>query len=161
MILPGTTDLAELAGHLNDYSEPVDPTTDLPAEASNKTRANVAAMTRLTPRIYLQWSNDGTNGTVVFFDSVVGNDATNWPTFLKTAPGAWRLTFPASAIDLLNQSQDWNFRYGEGDLVASTPGKVQVVRFAPNIVDVYLWALTVAPAAADDLAGETIAVRIF
>ncbi|MRG98202.1 hypothetical protein [Polyangium spumosum] len=162
MTLPAIDDLSTFGGILSDYTEVVDPTTDLPALASNQVRADVAAMTRLCPRAFVIWTNDGSDGTVVTFDSVVGSSSsyypTYYPTITKQATGHWRLTFTASVTDFLGETQFWNFRYGEGCMLSSTFGTAQVVKVAPNIVDAYLFD---AAGAASDFAGSNILTRVY
>ncbi|MDI3282106.1 hypothetical protein [Polyangium sp. 15x6] len=158
MTLPAIDDLSTFGGVLQDYTEVVDPTTDLPALASNQVRADVAAMTRICARAVVIWTNDGTDGTVVTFDSVVGNSSSYYPTFSKQATGHWRMTFSASVTDFLAQTQYWNFRYGTGCMLSSTFGTVQVVKVAPNIVDAYLFD---AAGAASDFAGSNILTRVY
>jgi len=144
--LPSSLSYAELAGPINDYSDVVDPTTDLPAEVSNIERAAVAAMSRMVPRLYVEWSNDGTVGTVLDFDSVVGNSDAYKPTFTKVGTGIWRLTFSAYVTDLMGNSQAWNFRHATSEARSSSPLHLQSIRAAANIIDVYIWSLPTANA---------------
>lgn len=152
---------ADYGGIKADYTQAVDPTTDLPAEASNQFRASVAGMTNLSKRIFIIYTNDGSSAAVINdFDTVVGNESFNYPTFSKIADGHWRLTFQALCLDLLGNTQFWNFRYATGDVFsAATPCKIQCQISAPNIVEVYSWPLTsLVP---DDLAGIATLVEIY
>ena len=158
-MLPDSISYEQLAGSLNDYSDVVDPTTDLPSIASNTTRAGVAAMSRLIERAYVVWTNDGTDATIVDFDSVVGNAPENRPTFTKQGTGHWRLTFPAFVNDLLGDQRAWNFRYGDGSAQHNEPIHVQVKKIAPNVVDVYMWLLPAATA--NDVGGVQIMTRVY
>lgn len=159
-ILPSSLSYEELAGSINDYSEVVDPTTDLPADASNMTRAAIAAMSRMCPRVYLEWTNDGTDALISDFDSVVGNAQSNQPTIAKQATGQWRFTFSAFVTDFLGNSQPWNFRHAEAcALDGLVTLHIQTFRVAPNIIDVYIWQLP--GAIADDGAGTNILLRVY
>ena len=159
-ILPSALSYEEIAGTLNDYTEVVDPTTDLPANADNKTRASVAAMSRMSPRVYLEWTNDGTNATISQFDSVVGNAALSQPTITKQATGQWRLEFAAYVTDFMGESQPWNFKNADASALDTfVILHIQTFRVAPNIIDVYIWQLP--GAIADDAGGMNILTRIY
>lgn len=158
-MLPDSISYEQLAGSLNDYSDVVDPTTDLPSIASNTTRAGVAAMSRMSERVFVMWTNDGTDATIVDFDSVVGNAVEYRPTITKQGTGHWRFSFSAFVTDLLGDQRAWNFRYGNGNVFHNEPIHVQVKKVAPNIVDVYMWALP--SATANDVGGVQIAVWVY
>jgi len=109
-----------------DYTQPVDPTTDLPADASNNYRASVAGMTNMSKRIFVIYTNDGSDAVINDFDTVIGNSSSNYPTISKIGDGHWRLAFPATCTDLLGAEQFWNFRYAKGQAFSSaTPCVVQ------------------------------------
>lgn len=159
-IPPSILSYEELAGEINDYSAVVDPTTDLPANASNMTRAALAAMSRITPKIYLEWTNDGTDALITQFDSVVGNADINRPTITKTGTGQWRLTFSAFVTDFMGVSQPWNFRNAEASALDSLVIlHLQTFLVAPNVIDVFIWELP--GAIATDAAGTNLLVRIY
>lgn len=158
-MLPDSISYEQLAGPLNDYSDVVDPTTDLPAIASNTTRAGVAAMSRMSERLFVVWTNDGTTATIVDFDSVVGNAAEYRPTITKQNTGHWRLTFSAFVNDLLGEQRAWNFRYGDGSALHTSPLHVQCKKIAPNIMDVYIWAIP--SGTANDGASAEIMTRVY
>lgn len=159
-IPPSALSYEELAGEINDYTTVVDPTTDLPAGASNKERAAVAAMSRMTPQLYVEWTNDGTNGIVTQFDSVVGNSDAYKPTITREALGQWRFTFSAFVNDLMGLSQPWNFKNAEAcALDGLVPLHLQCFRVAPNIIDVFIRALP--GAIASDGVGTNMLVRIY
>ena len=158
-MLPNSISYEQLAGPLNDYSEVVDPTTDLPAVASNTQRAAVAAMSRMSERIFVVWTNNGTDATIVDFDSVVGNAVEYRPTITKQGTGHWRMTFPAFVTDMLGDQRAWNFRHGDGCALHNEPIHVQVKKVAPNIVDVYMWILPAATA--NDVGGVQIMTRVY
>jgi len=159
MALPDIDSFASLAGKLNDYSDVVDPTVDLPADAGNTTRANVAGMTRMLERVFVIWSNDGTDGTVAVFDSVIGNDAALYPVITKIGTGHWRMTWTPGVIDMLGRETAWSFRHALGEALHSEPIKVQCVKTQPNAIDVYMWVLPAATA--NDVAGVSLLVRVY
>lgn len=158
MPLPDSDDYALLAGNLNDYTPVVDPTTDLPDVASNTTRADVAGMSRLIDRAFVKWTNNGTTATIVNFDSVVGNDVSLRPVITKLGTGHWRFTWAPSLTNLLGQEAFWSFRDGHGAAAHNEPIHVQVKRIAPNIMDVYMWALPAATA--NDVGGVELTLWV-
>lgn len=161
MPLPNIDDFATLAGPLVNYTDVVDPTTDLPDYASNTARANNAAMTRMLERIAIEWTNDGVAGTVASFNSVIGNSSLYYPSFVRDNIGIWRLIWSPTVVDVLGEEAFWAFRYAEGCITSgSVPGKVQCEVIAPNIVRVRMWSQAVAPPASSDLAGTKILVKV-
>lgn len=158
MALPDKDDFASLAGKLNDYTTVVDPTTDLPSNASNTTRADVSGMTRIIDRVYVKWTNDGTDATVLDFDSVVGNAASLRPTITKIGTGHWRFTWAPSLTNLLGEEVFWNFREGRGHAAHNEPIHVQAKRYSPNVIDVYMWNLPAATA--NDVGGVELTLWV-
>ena len=156
--LPTASTYESLGGQIIDYDEIVDPTTDLPASADCETRANVAAMSRMTKRVWFTWTNNGSVGTIVLFDSVVGNSAGNYPTINKQNTGHWRFTFPALVVDLLGNETAWSFKTASGQVLHNEPIHVQCKVIAPNTIDVYMW--TLPSAAANDVGGVSINVEV-
>lgn len=157
-VLPDSSTYESLGGTIVDYDEVVDPNTDLPAAADCESRANVASMTRTAKRVWFTWTNDGSVGTIVTFDSVVGNSATNYPTINKQATGQWRFTFPATAVNALGETAAWSFKHGNGSAQHNEPIHVQVKVITPNEFDVYMWALPAATA--NDVGGVTLCVEV-
>lgn len=159
-VLPGTASFEELAGALNNYAEVVDPTTDLPALADNIARANVAALSRLAPRIVFVYTTSGSTGTVTpgSFDSVVGVGAVNYPIFAKVADGQWRLVFPVDCTDSLGETQAWAFKRARATVESGAPAFSRGVKVDPNTIDIFTWT---AAGVADDLAGESIRVEVY
>lgn len=117
-VLPDASTYESLGGAIVDYDAIVDPTTDLPASADCEARANVAAMTRTVGRVWFNWSNDGTDGSIVSFDSVIGNSAVNYPTIAKITTGQWHFTFPANAVDVTGVTRAWSFKTRKGQRTA-------------------------------------------
>lgn len=157
-LLPNASTYESLGGTIVDYSEIVDPTTDLPAVADCETRANVAAMTRMTKRVWFTWTNNGSVGTLVSFDSVVGNSATNYPTINKQATGRWRFTFPAAIVDAFGNAGAWTFKLANGSAQHNEPIHVQGTVVTPNEIDIYMWNLPAATA--NDVAGVLLSVEV-
>jgi hypothetical protein len=159
-ILPGTASFEELGGSLTNYTEVVDPTTDLPDVASNQARAIVAGLSRLAPRVFLEFTNDGITGTLTpgTFNSVVGNGATNYPGVLRVSEGWYRFVFPATCIDFLGSTQSWNFKRAKCQILTGAPGLTRGVKVEPNVVDIFLYNLSGIEA---DFAGERIEVEVY
>ncbi len=157
-VLPDASTYESLGDTIVDYDNIVDPTTDLPAIADCESRANVASMTRTVGRVWFTWTNDGSVGTIVTFDSVVGNSAANYPTINKVDTGQWRFTFPATAVDALGTSRAWSFKYGKGSAQHNEPIHVQCKVVTPNVIDVYMWALPAATA--NDVGGVALCVEV-
>lgn len=161
MPLPDKDDFPSLAGKLNDYTEVVDPTTDLPSLASNITRANVAGMTRTVDRVYVKWTVpelDNTSANVLDFDSVVGNESSLRPTITKVTIGQWRFTWTPSLTNLMGDEAFWNFREGHAHASHSSPIHLQAKRVSPNVIDVYMWSLP--SASATDAVGATLTLWV-
>lgn len=156
MPLPGIDSMDDLGGVLQDYTAPVDPTTDLPAAASNAAKASVVGLTYLSPRARVEFVTDGTDATVSRCLTCAGPITC---TVAKASPGWWQVVFPATCTDLIGETQYWNFRWAKGAVVGPTgPYHVQCDIQSPIIVNVYMWDDTGNP---DDLAGETIGVDIY
>lgn len=151
---------ATYGGIKQDYTQPVDPATDLPAEAMNHVRASAAGMTRVCKKIFVIWENDGTDAIINDFDSVIGNGSENYPVISKVGSGQWQFTFPATCTDFLGSEQFWNFRYATGDaFLFAFPVKVQTIISAPNQVQVYLFDLN--SLSLDDLPGISLLLEIY
>lgn len=157
-LLPASSTYDSLGGTIADYSEIVDPTTDLPAVADNETRANVASMTRTANRAWFTWTNDGSVGTIVSFDSVVGNSAGNYPTINKQATGHWKFTFPASVVDAFGNAGAWSFKTANGSAQHNEPIHVQGKVVTPNEIDIYMW--TIPAGTANDVGGVLLSVEV-
>lgn len=157
-ILPASSTFDSLGGTIADYSEIVDPTTDLPSSADNESRANVAAMSRTVGRVWFDWTNDGSIATIAAFDSVVGNSSTNHPVYAKQDTGHWRFTFPASVTDTMGNSQAWNFKSAKGSASHNEPIHVQCKVVTPNVIDVFMWLLPAATA--NDVSAVSIHIEV-
>lgn len=158
MTLPAIDDISTYGGIINNYTEVVDPTTDLSADASNAYRASVAGMTRVSKRLFVIWTNDGSDGTIVTFDSVVGNSNVYHPIISKNGTGHWRLTFPPSVYDMLGNQQYWAFRYAKGTTLSSSLAIVKCVKLSVNVIDVYLYNNT---GSLNDLIGQEILIEVY
>jgi len=156
MALPSIDSFDALGGAIIDYSEVLDSTTDLPAAASNAARADVAGMSILSPRARVHFTNDGTDATLLLGLSVVGPVT---PAITKAGTAYWQITFPATCVDFLGETQYWNFRWAKGETMSgNAPYSVRCVISSPTVVDVFLWDQT---GAASELVGEPIGVDIY
>lgn len=128
MSLPNSNSYDNLGGTINDYASVVDPTTDLPASASNETRSDVAAMTRTAIRgwVYFLVSAGDIVPDSVVYDSVFGNSNTYKPTVAYNNTGDYTVTFPSSIVDSLGETQTVNLQvsfanfYGAGIFASSS-----------------------------------------
>lgn len=113
-MLPEVQSYDGLGGDINDYAPVVDPTTDLPAEASNETRADVAAMTRTIGRAFVSFDN---GGEVSLHDAVWGNSDAVKPVVAVLSTGRYQITWPSSVTDARGVSRPVNLRIGVPSLV--------------------------------------------
>jgi len=134
-MLPQSQSYDGLGGDISDYAPVVDPTTDLPAEASNETRADVAQMTRMIGRAFVQFDN---GGEVNQHDAVWGNADGVKPVVDYVSAGRYQVTWPSSVVDARGVTRTINLRVGLPSV--ETFGYIPAVtRTAPNVflVEVY------------------------
>lgn len=117
MTLPGKDSLETYGGALQNYSDPVDPTTDEDAAWRNKYAANVAMMTHTLTRGARSFL--GTTGgatqiadptTGFAHDNVWGDGAAVKLTGSYVSTGTYFFTAPTAVNDELGASHDLNFR---------------------------------------------------
>jgi hypothetical protein len=107
MTLPNSDDFDSLGGEIQDYAPVEDPTTDLPAEASNSLRASAAAMSntcfRVSMSIYMDTAGDM---SLYSIDAVWDTDATPDPVITAPVTGIWQIDFTTPVTDLRGNLQD-------------------------------------------------------
>ena len=128
-MLPEVQSYDGLGGDINDYAPVVDPTTDLPAEASNETRVDVAAMTRMIGRAFVSFDS---GGEVSLHDAVWGNSVAVKPVVDVLSAGRYQITWPSSITDARGASRPVNLRIGVPSLVDSAYVPT-AQRTAPNV----------------------------
>ena len=115
MSLPDKNDYSVLGGELADYSAVADPTTDLPAEASNEMRADVAAMTRTAIRAWCGFTIDGYAAPSISntdYDAVYGNAMDYKPVVTRNSTGNYTIDFPTTVTDARGITHDLNLQCG-------------------------------------------------
>lgn len=156
MTLPDIDSLSTLGGvKVNSYSV-VDPTTDLDADEDNKARCDVAMMSRLAPRLWVQFTAAATTGAIVLqaWDAAWKAQTTTAPVIVREALGEFSITMPSTVLDELGVSHTLNLRAGwtnNGGLIGGDTW-ARVRKYAPDELRVYI---TDAAAAADDGVGTT------
>ena len=157
-MLPDKQSYAGLAGELSDYAPVVDPTTDLPAEASNEDRADVAAMTRTITRAWAAVEITAGAPVVVEHDAVWGNDNAVKPTPTNTGVGEYILTWPATVTDARGVVRSLNLQRAAAS--SETEGwSVSAAKASPNTAAFKTY--DIAGTALADPASAVILVQVF
>jgi hypothetical protein len=159
--LPGTADLAELGGILQNLEDVSDPTTDLDAGADNKNRANTAALTHTATRAICSFVGHGTTPTFpngFVHESVWGATLAVRPALSKSGTGVYLLTYLTSVSDELGEQHTLNFRRAKGWAEGSVAYHVQAEIASANVVRVRVFDMAGNPA---DAVGVTINVEVF
>lgn len=136
-MLPEVQSYDGLGGDIIDYAAVVDPETDLPAEASNETRADVAAMTRMIGRAFVSFDN---GGEVSIHDAVWGNSDAVKPVVAVLSAGRYTITWPSSVTDARATSHPVNLRVGLPSLV-DVAYIATAERTAPNVFLVQVYGI--------------------
>lgn len=143
MSLPNKNDYDTLGGEKDNYEEVTDPSTDLSAEASNETRADVAAMTRTAIRAWVGFTVNGTDVEVsnTDFDAVYGNAIAYKPTGVRNGVGDYTFTFPEEIEDARGNTISLNLQCGFGN--CEEPGfVVNIVKLTANTFRVYNYSIS-------------------
>jgi hypothetical protein len=169
MGLPGRDNLSSYGGRMQNYSDPVDPTTDEDAEWRNKYAANVAAMTHTIPRAVRSFLGSTAGATAIadpstgfIHDAVWGDSSIVKPSATYIATGMYDVIWPATVTDELDVTHTLTIRRAHAS--AETDGvwrdaKAKVT--AANKVRVFTYQATGAAPNLDQLAGEVITVWIY
>ena len=112
MTLPDSDALATyiLADQVVNFSEPVDPNTDVDASGFNEAMASLAAMTRVSVRGFVVLTPGDGSATLTDHDAVWGNSYLVAPTVEYTNTGRYTITFPATVTDALGEEHAVNIR---------------------------------------------------
>jgi len=137
MPLPDIDSLDTYGGIKINYSEVEDPDTDLSADASNKSRVSIAAMTNTACRAIITFTHNGTTATVTNVIASYVHSAPYTPTIAKLSTGQWGITMPASVVDELGETHFINIRKAHGNASTGLFCHIQCVRFSVNQVIVY------------------------
>jgi len=143
MTLPASDSYDTYGGELVDYSAVEDPTTDLPASASNQARASSAALTNTAFRAIMVFYIDASNNPVIkYFNSVWDNDLSDAPTISYVAAGTYDIEFPATVVDLRGQTQNLNLlgAWANPDVVNGNGYLTTVNKTGANTFRVYNWS---------------------
>jgi hypothetical protein len=167
-MLPNAASLNNYGGALNDYSAPVDSTTDRSATGVNPALGDVAQMTHTCPRLWARLTLKASGATPVLVahdemwnNTVPGNPA---PTPARTSAGIFTLTYPSTTQDeipanapgysgpiALNLRAAW-----ANDRGGAVWGEAKAVITAPNVVTIYYWIFAGAPANTDPAADTDV-----
>jgi hypothetical protein len=165
MPLPVSSDISTYGAPYTDAIPAQDPTSELAASPANQMFADVAAMTRTSPRLILQFTGSATapalSATTTWatgWDSLWGNASGYNPTLTRNSTGNITLQIPSSITDSLGNTQLPNLRTGKGCVCGSTAGSVQVLVTSASTATVYLFNAAGSP---NDLAGTLCLVELF
>jgi hypothetical protein len=151
-------DLSSYGGPYVDAHAVKDPTSQMAASYGNRIMEDLAQMTRVYSKIWLQFPTvaSGTT-TVTAHVSAWGTGAGFHPTTIeRTGVGEYDITYPASFDDGLSVTETVSFTFAEGCVASTTVyGRVQAVA-ASNVITVVVLDDTDSPV--DLTAGTVIQV---
>lgn len=153
MGLPNTTSLASYGGAKNDFSAPIDSSTDRSATGVNPAYNDIAAMTHTAFRVWahLTLYSNGAAPTIVARDEMWNNGLNNGPVVARVAAGQFSLTYPTTVLDEIPPTspgysgpQAVNLLGGIGQARCGVPtssdwADVKVFPTAPNVLMAYFW----------------------
>lgn len=155
-ILPSASDFSTFGGLKQDYTEIVDPLTDRSAEEINAAFATLSSATRTSLRCYCQFTGSASTPTIDIHNAVWGNSISVIPILSRTGTGAFTVSFPASVVDSLGQTQSVNLIMGWGNVESSSDQRVNVVKVNSTLFNLFCFEAGVA----SDLVGSQISVFI-
>lgn len=92
--------LATYGGGLQDYSPPIDPTTDRGATGANQAYAAIAGLTHCGPHTMARITWNGTSApSLVSHDEAWNNGSNVAPVPARTGVGLGTLTYPTNLVD--------------------------------------------------------------
>lgn len=153
MSLPSTDSFDQLGGKKINYSQIVDPNTDVDGAQFSQMTFDVAAMTATATRCWVKFTGHATTPILVAHNSVWGNTAPVTPIIARTGTGTYTITFPVTVNDGLGQptsSIGVNLRapwLSVDSLLFANSARVTVT--SPNVLTVQAFA----SGTAGDLAG--------
>lgn len=133
MPVPAIDTFDDLGGALSNLAGmPVEnPLTDVDADADNRARCNVAAMTHTTTHAWVAWTGATWTGSPASVtpddhEAVWGSSVSVRPTVSQTAEGVWLVTWPTTITDELGTTHTVNIRrcrawFISGSLVWAQP----------------------------------------
>lgn len=152
-MLPNTASINNYGGPKNDYSAPIDPSTDRSATGVNPAYGDLAAMTHTAFRVWahLTLYSSGAAPTVVAHDETWNNGNNVALVAARVSPGIFTMTYPSTVVDEIPSGspgytgpQSTNLLGGVGNVrsVVATPtewGDLKVSATAPNVMTLYFW----------------------
>ncbi len=156
MTLPDSDDFDSLGGEIFNHSDVENPTTDLDASFNNITRANVAGMSRVVVRSYVEL--DGYTESAADHNAVYGNGFSVAPIVSHMGTGEYLITFPETIVDALGVERALNIKQAWADpYFASTRlFFARVVRESPH--ELTVWIVTSSNTRTDMLEDESVLV---
>jgi len=162
--LPDIDTLSTLGGQLVNADPVMDATTDLDADADNKSRADVAMMTRTGIRAMRRFTGHGTTPTDpasgFVHEAMWGSISGVKPTVVRSGAGIWLLTWTATQADELGESHSLNFRAAEAwvEVTSTTFYNATARVTAANVVEVRTFT---AAGVLDDVVGFNVVVLVW
>lgn len=153
--LPDIDSLATYGGQKINYSQVVDPTTDMDATQWTIMATSAAGATHTVTRGWVRFTTSATTPTLVAHDAVWGNAPLVTPVLARTGAGVFTITFPVTTTDDNNVVHTTNIRGAWGEVRGNTfanSSRRDVT--AANVITVY----TAASGTANDIAGATVDV---
>jgi hypothetical protein len=152
MTLPDIADLSTYGGAFNDYSPPVDSSTDKPAAAGNPEAADVAFMSHLTIRCGGRVTLSSTGAVFVAHDEGWNNTFNpTAPTPARSTTGTFTITYPTTIIDEIPAGSPGynasghvlNLRFAIAQAIApATWSDCKAVVTSANVVTLYFYGLS-------------------
>lgn len=133
MSLPNSNSFDNLGGELEDLYPVADPQTDLSAEASNDTRADLAMMSRTAYRAIVQFTA-AASPSLVGWDAVwKGSDSTA-PEITRSSQGHYLITFAETVINERGLEVGLNFQFAHASVMGGSIYHAQCDEPDPNSV---------------------------
>lgn len=154
---------------LQDYgapkvdAEPVEnPTAEAAADEYNELTEDVAQMTRTADRFIVSFTTTATaaptTATVTYNWSIFGQGDSYKPTVAKTATGTYTLTYAASYVNGLQETETTSHGPAKGQVAGSAFGQVQCTTTSATVITVHI--LDAAGSLTDISGGKTVTVWI-
>jgi len=170
-MLPSVASLSTYGGALNDYSPPIDASTDRPAAGANPAYGDTAAMTHTAIRGWARFTPAGSSTpTLASHDETWNNGNNSAPTIARSEEGIYTLTYPATVYDEIPATSPGgvsggyalNLRAGfcNEEIGGSTLYKAIAFITSPNVVTVKIFSVGSSPALTDPNDGTVIGVFV-
>ncbi len=164
MTLPDIDTLSTLGGSLVNAEPVMDATTDLDADADNKSRTNVAMMSRTGIRAMRRFVGHATTPadpvSGFIHEAMWGSTGGVKPAVTRSNTGIWLVTWAATQDDELGEEHSLNFRVAQAWVeVSSTTFYAATARVtAANVVEVRTFT---AAGALNDVVGFNVVVMVW